>query len=60
VSRLVVEVPFLERLPGILISGTIKPTSYSAIKSGLDADAVNAAVDDYRDGEQILKPYIHI
>ena len=49
-----------ERLPGYLESGAIKPTSYNAIKSALNADAVNAALDEYRDGKKVVKPQIHI
>jgi hypothetical protein len=38
----------------------IKPTLYNAIKSDLDANAVHAALDDYRGGTKILEPHGHV
>jgi len=54
-----VAVPFWELLPEYLKTGKIKPLDYTVIK-GLDADAVNAVLDGYRDGKKVIKTHVHI
>lgn len=52
-------VSFWERLSGYVEAGAIVPTSYS-MTEGLDADAVNAALDAYRDGTSRDKPQFRL
>lgn len=52
-------VSFWERLTGYVEAGAIVPTSYS-MQDGLDADAVNAALDAYRDGTSKEKPQFRL
>jgi len=52
-------VSFWERLSGYVEAGAIVPTSYS-MQDGLDADAVNAALDAYRDGKSKEKPQFRL
>jgi len=52
-------VSFWERLTDYVEAGAIVPTSYSK-QEGLDADAVNAALDAYRDGTSKEKPQFRI
>jgi NADPH2:quinone reductase len=48
-----------ERLAGYVEAGAIRPTSFSTLE-GLEADAVNAALDGYRDGTSRNKPQIRL
>ena len=50
---------FWERLTGYVEAGAIVPTSFS-MQDGLDADAVNAALDAYRDGTSKEKPQFRL
>lgn len=52
-------VSFWERLTDYVEAGAIVPTSYS-MQEGLDADAVNAALDAYRDGKSKEKPQFRL
>lgn len=52
-------VTFWERLTGYLEAGAIVPTSYT-MREGLDVDAVNAALDAYRDGTSKEKPQFRL
>jgi NADPH:quinone reductase-like Zn-dependent oxidoreductase len=52
-------ISFWERLTEFVEVGTIVPTSYS-MQEGLDADAVNAALDAYRDGKSKDKPQFRL
>ncbi|KAH6672662.1 chaperonin 10-like protein [Plectosphaerella plurivora] len=52
-----VTVGFWEEVPKWLKEGAVRPTSFEVIK-GLDASAVNRALDEYRDGKGI-KVNIH-
>ena len=52
-------VSFWERLTDYVEGGAIVPTSYS-MQNGLDADAVNAALDEYRDGKSKEKPQFRL
>jgi NADPH:quinone reductase-like Zn-dependent oxidoreductase len=52
-------VAFWERLTDYVEAGAIVPTSYS-MQQGLDADAVNAALDAYRDGKSKEKPQFRL
>ena len=49
-----------ERLPEYLERGYVRAKPFTAIKSGLDAAAVDRALDGYRDGARVVKPQIHI
>jgi NADPH2:quinone reductase len=48
-----------ERLTGYVEAGAIRPTSFLTL-DGLEADAVNAALDGYRDGTSRNKPQIKV
>jgi NADPH2:quinone reductase len=48
-----------ERLTAYVEAGAISPTSFSTL-DGLEADAVNAALDGYRDGTNQAKPHIKL
>lgn len=52
-------VSFWEHLTDYVEAGAIVPTSYS-MQDGLDADAVNAALDAYRDGTSKEKPQFRL
>ena len=52
-------VSFWERLSGYVEAGTIVPTSFS-MQDGLNADAVNAALNAYRDGKSKEKPQFRL
>ena len=52
-------VSFWDRLTDYVEAGAIVPTSYS-MQEGLDADAVNAALDAYRDGKSRVKPQFRL
>lgn len=53
-------IEMFKRLSGWIEASSIRPTTYTT-KHGLEADVVNAALDEYRDGKgKILKPQIHI
>lgn len=48
-----------ERLPTWIEKGSIKPVGY-AVAGGLTAEAVNEALDKYRDGKSVGQPHIHV
>jgi NADPH2:quinone reductase len=50
---------FWKRLPGLLESGNLKPAAYKIIE-GLDADKVNAALDEYRDGRGGARYHVRV
>jgi NADPH:quinone reductase len=50
---------FWAHLSEYLESGKIVPTEYTTIE-GLDADAVNKVLDDYRAGNKVTKTHVHI
>lgn len=52
-------VSFWEHLTDYVEAGAIVPTSYS-MQEGLNADAVNAALDAYRDGTSKQKPQFRL
>jgi len=52
-------VSFWERLSGYVEAGAIVPTSY-LMQDGLNADAVNAALDAYRYGKSKEKPQFRL
>ena len=52
-----VTVGFWKELPAWLKDGKIHPSNYTVVK-GLDADAVNKALDGYSDGK-VVKTNIH-
>lgn len=54
-----VSVPFWENLVSWVEGGDLKPTTWSVIE-GLDAKAVNEALDGYNRGENVVKPHLHI
>ncbi len=54
-----VSVPFWEILPKWIGDGTLSPTTWKVIE-GLDAEAINGALDGYATGKTTLKPHIHV
>lgn len=48
---------YWEHVVSLIEKGVVKPTKYSVIK-GLDADAVNKALDDYNAGKAVVKPQL--
>lgn len=50
---------FWKELPSLLESGKLKPAKYKVIE-GLDADKVNAALDEYRDGKGGARYHVRI
>ena len=52
-------VPFWDNISSLVEEGHLKPTNWSVIE-GLDAKAVNRALDGYNRGENVVKPHLHI
>lgn len=50
---------FWENIVSWVENGDLKPTTWSVI-DGLDAKAVNHALDGYNNGETVVKPHLHI
>ncbi|KPI35921.1 Enoyl LovC [Cyphellophora attinorum] len=51
--------PFWKALPEYLVARKIRPLA-SRVIDGLDSEAVNKALDDYRDGRKVLKANVHV
>jgi NADPH:quinone reductase len=54
-----VAIPFWENIVSWVESGDLKPTTFSVI-DGLDAKAVNDALDKYNGDRNVVKPHLHI
>ena len=52
-------VPFWNNIVSWIEGGHLKPANWSVIE-GLDAKAVNRALDGYNQGENVVKPHLHI
>ena len=51
---------FMETLPDWIESGKIRPTEYKDLSPGLDVDAVNKVLDDYRDGRNPGRYHVNL